>query len=66
VVPPRKFETGFASKYYFLAFPHWVLILFIGMIGALPWMPSRFSLRTTLIATALVAVVLGGIVYLVG
>jgi hypothetical protein len=33
------------------------------ILGAIPWLPFRFSLRTLLIATALVAVALGLIVW---
>jgi hypothetical protein len=59
--PPLKFEAKFASPYWFLAFPHWVPILFTGMVAVLPWIrwSNRFSLRALLIATTLVAVGLG-------
>ena len=45
--------------------PHW--FVGIGMIGvaAAPWFRWRFTLRTLLIATTLVAVALGLIVYVV-
>ena len=36
---------------------HWILILAFAIFAAMPWI--RFSLRTLLIATTLVAVVLG-------
>jgi hypothetical protein len=40
--------------------PYWVLVAIAGSIAAIPWRPAfRFSLRTLLIATTLVAVVLG-------
>jgi hypothetical protein len=44
--------------------PHWFLLLIVFATGAVPWLPYRFSLRTLLIATTLVAVVLGVIVWL--
>jgi hypothetical protein len=47
-----------------LAMPYW---LFIGLVVAAtvaPWLPQRFTLRTLLIATTLVALVLGLIVWL--
>ena len=47
------------------ALPIWTLLLPIAAIAILPWLPWRFSLRTLLIATTLVAVVLGLIVYAV-
>ena len=46
--------------------PYWMLTLPVATIGALttlPWIRWRFSLRTLLIATTLVAVVLGIIVW---
>jgi hypothetical protein len=42
--------------------PHWYFAITFAAIAALPWLawlPYRFSLRTLLIATTLVAVVLG-------
>ncbi len=41
--------------------PHWIVALVAALVGALPWALKirRFSLRTLLIATTLVAVVLG-------
>jgi hypothetical protein len=38
--------------------PHWCLVALIATLAATPWMSWRFSLRTMLLATALVAVVL--------
>jgi hypothetical protein len=46
-----------------LMFPHWLLVIVCIGIAASPWMLWRFSLRTLLIATTLVAVGLGAIVY---
>ena len=43
--------------------PHWCLALPISILGSLPWLRYRFSLRTLLIATTLVAAVLGTIVW---
>jgi len=43
---------------------HWILILISASVAALPWIRWRFSLRALLIATTLVAVVLGVAVYL--
>jgi hypothetical protein len=50
----------------FLMAPHWFVAVLMGAIGGLPWLPWRFSLRTLLIATTLVAVALGLIGYVVG
>jgi hypothetical protein len=45
--------------------PYWCGVLLSAALAAVPWMPWRFSLRTLLIATTLVALVLGAIVYAV-
>jgi hypothetical protein len=46
--------------------PHWFVVLVASLVGALPWAwkYQRFSLRTLLIATTLVAVGLGVVVWL--
>jgi hypothetical protein len=43
--------------------PHWFLFAIAAVFAALPWINNRFSLRTLLIATTLVAVVLGLALY---
>ena len=47
-----------------LLVPYWIVAFVTIMAGAAPWLPWRFSLCTLLIATTLVAVVLGLIVWL--
>jgi hypothetical protein len=44
--------------------PFWTMTLPVGIAALLPWLPRRFSLRTLLIATTLVAVGLGVIAWL--
>jgi hypothetical protein len=44
---------------------NWLLIILTAALAGVPWIRWRFSLRTLLIATSLVAVVLGLIVYAV-
>jgi hypothetical protein len=48
------------------AFPYWFAVVSSTMFAALPWIrwSKRFSLRTLLLATTLIAVVLGLIVWL--
>jgi hypothetical protein len=48
-------------------FPHWFLALVLAAVAYVPWLPwsNRFGLRTLLLGTTLVAVVLGAIVYAV-
>jgi hypothetical protein len=45
-----------------IQFPYWLLMLVTAAVAALPWVKSRFSLRTLLIATTLVALLLGLVV----
>ena len=67
-------QRGFAVSYgkyagncLFVRCPYWILLLLavpITLLSWLPWWSNRFSLRTLLIATTLVAVGLGLIVWL--
>ena len=54
------------SQYFILAAPHWFFSLLTLIVAGAPWirLSKRFTLRTLLIATTLVAVVLGLIVWL--
>ena len=45
--------------------PVWLVAAVSAAFSAFPWLPRQFSLRTLLLATTLVAVVLGLIVWLV-
>ena len=45
-------------------FPHWFVTILSAALAAAPWLRWRFSVRTLLIATTLIAVVLGTIVFL--
>lgn len=45
-----------------VVFPHWFFVMLLAMAANLPWIRRRFSLRTLLITTTLVAVALGLIV----
>jgi hypothetical protein len=66
-VPPSKtvipWLPSWATENY-VTFPNWYLVLLMGLSIAAPWYhwSSRFSLRTLLIATTLVALILGAIV----
>jgi len=43
--------------------PHWFLVLISTAVAIVPWLPLRFSLRTLLIATTLIAILLCLIVW---
>jgi hypothetical protein len=47
-----------------LFIPLWLVTTTVGGLSIVPWVPYRFSLRTLLIGTTLVAVVLGLVVWL--
>jgi hypothetical protein len=53
----RRLPDGFAMSQWFLA-------VMAVTIGSLPWLCFRFSLRTLLMATTLLALLLGLIVYI--
>jgi hypothetical protein len=63
------FSAAFGIRWTFvggfgLVIPCWTAVIFIATVATAPWIPwsCRFSLRTLLIATTLVAVVLGIVV----
>jgi hypothetical protein len=43
--------------------PHWFCAIAAGALATFPWLPYRFTLRTLLIATSLVAVALSLVIY---
>jgi hypothetical protein len=43
----------------YASFPLWLLTLICAVLASLPWIAWKYSLRTLLIATTLIAVVLG-------
>ena len=63
VGPP---ETQIVPHGAGLSIPYWWLVSPMIVLSVVPWLhwPNRFSLRTLLIATTLVAVVLGVIVWM--
>ena len=59
-------ESSKLDDHFAIVAPHWVFALVFAFLAFAPWaknigppVPSRFSLRTMLIAVTLVAVVLG-------
>src|SRR5262245_38512210 len=65
VQSPNRFSLGFSSPESYTVFtvPYWFLALLAALLTAVPWTRRRFSLRTLLIATTLVAIALGAIVF---
>jgi hypothetical protein len=62
---PWQFQLRiFGLKNHTIWDPHWFLALGFAAIAPLSWLPFRFSLRTMLIVTTLVAVALALTVYL--
>jgi hypothetical protein len=66
---PQKGFLGFSTEWHpdirYVQAPHWFPVSLATTLAALPWIHWRFSLRTLLIATTLMAVILGLIVYAV-
>jgi hypothetical protein len=46
-----------------ISVPYFCCVIFFATFSSVPWLHRRFSLRTLLIATTLVAIALGVIVY---
>jgi hypothetical protein len=63
-VSPRPPLLYFDIKPSYVALSYLYPLVVFGAITGIPWIGNRFSLRTLLIATTLVAVVLGLIVWL--
>jgi hypothetical protein len=65
IAPASGFGWVFADnddeRYFFS--PHWFVAVVFTMFASAPWIGQRFSLRTLLIATTLVALVLGLVVW---
>jgi hypothetical protein len=61
-----QFEWESSPTQWYIKLPDWLLVLVFGCAGMLPWIHQlklSFSLRTLLVATTLVAVLLGLIVW---
>jgi hypothetical protein len=55
-------KLHYHSQEMWATFPHWFLLGLCGALAITPWVIQRFSLRTLLIATTLITVVLGLVV----
>jgi hypothetical protein len=60
---PQSFVFDFVPARKVIQFPDWLPLMFCTAAAIGPWLRWRFSLRTLLIATTLIAVVLGLAVY---
>jgi hypothetical protein len=58
------FDWHWESDVFWVGLPHWLAATALAALAALPRLRWRFTLRTLLIATTLVAVVLGLVVYM--
>jgi hypothetical protein len=69
-IDPRPPSDNYLVRYSVMPFgnyipiPHWCLAVLAAGSSIVPWLRWRFSLRALLIATALIAAVLGVVVYL--
>jgi hypothetical protein len=66
ITPPFSFCFDATLDEFSASVPHWFCALMVACLSFTPWIhwSKRFSLRTLLIATSLVAVVLGLIVWM--
>jgi hypothetical protein len=62
IVPPWAFEWN--TRGALVSLPAWFATALSLMVATAPWLTWRFSLRTLLIATTLIALVLGIIVWM--
>jgi hypothetical protein len=62
----HKFANFGGTLHGSIGAPYWLWALLAVRSAAIPWIRWRFTLRTLLIGTKLVAAALGGIVYSVG
>ena len=63
-VPGHHFDCGHnPNQGWYLQMPHWCLAVLSLALASMPWLRWRFSLRTLLIATTLVALLVGMIVW---
>jgi hypothetical protein len=67
---PTPFSTALGIRWtlvrgFGLVIPCWMPVVFMGTLATIPWIPwsRRYSLRTLLILTTLVAVLLGAFAY---
>jgi hypothetical protein len=62
---PAMFTSGSDAYFSYVTFPCWLPVLLSMTLAATPWVfrKVQFSIRTLLIATTLVAVLLGLVVY---
>jgi hypothetical protein len=61
--PIFGFYYEITTSSWTVEFPYWMAVLGTGSAAAAPWFRYRFTLRTLLIATTLVALVLGLLVW---
>jgi len=61
--PMWRLSVGNAPRIRgYVAVPHWFPALLLAMLAAVPWMKWRFTVRRLLVATAVVAAILGVVV----
>jgi hypothetical protein len=67
VAAERNGHTSFAWKsgptFSILYIPYWFFVVISSAIGSLAWLSARFSLRTLLVATTIIALGLGAVMW---
>jgi hypothetical protein len=63
--PIFGWDAGDYPDYFMAYLPHWLPAMLLAAVAAIPWVrwSRRFSVRTLLIATTLIAIVLGLVVW---
>ena len=59
----RRFYLYTYEDHVWMTIPYWAFAAFAVGLGGVPWLPWKYSLRTLLIATTAIAVILGLVVY---
>lgn len=57
------FDVGFWPTFVRIYVAHWFLAVAVGLIAALPWIPTRFTMRGLFVGMTIVAVITGAIVW---
>lgn len=57
------FVVHFDRRFRYIASPHWCPVLLTATLTVLPWLRWTFSLRTLMVATSIIAIVMGWVAW---